>query len=182
LKIKFHFLDHKVKALGLHQAATVGEVITELASKIGLLDTDGWGIFEHTPEGDHYLRGPEYVGDVLSEWEAAKRNSMQPSKYLTLSRKNAQATTALGGGDCKFYFRKRLFKPGKDVPKDPVEYNLLFAQAVYSVVVSDDYAITDKIALQLAGLQAQVLWGNADPSHMSRYDEVQIDMHAHKYI
>ena len=41
---------------------------------------------------------------------------------------------ALGGSDAKLVFRKRVYKHIKDIPNDPVEYQLLYAEAVRKVV------------------------------------------------
>jgi hypothetical protein len=110
---------------------SAADVILDLSKKIGLQDTDGWAIFEQTPDSEHFIKGQEYVCDLLSQWEVAKRTSLQLTKYQTVSRKGAPDVSAMGAGDSKFIFRKRLFKTPKDIPNDPVEYNLLYAQAVH---------------------------------------------------
>lgn len=73
------------------------------------------------------------MGDVLSQWERDKRSSITMTKYTTVSRKPTY-TSAMGGGDSKFVFRKRVFRHPKEIPEDPVEYHLMYAQAVNSVV------------------------------------------------
>ena len=37
----------------------------------------------------------------------------------------------------------------------------------------DEFPVNEAVALQQAGLQAQVLWGNYDHPKMSRYDEIE---------
>ena len=41
----------------------------------------------------------------------------------------------------------------------------------------DEFPLNQEVALQLAGLQAQVLWGDYVQSKVSRYDEIEQFLH-----
>ena len=73
----------------------------------------------------------EYIKHLTICYSSEKL-SAQPSKYETVSKKGPKM--ALGGTDARLIFRKRVYKHVHDIPNDPVEYHLLYAEAVNKVV------------------------------------------------
>ena len=171
LVCRFHLLDGRTKAMDLHPADTAADAVVALATKLNLRNVDGWAIFEVTPEGERVLRGHDYVADVLTVWEmrakSENKNSTQTSTISTSSSVDSINNM------CMFMFKKRLFRTTGEIPRDPVEVGLLYSQAVHSVVRLDEFPVSERIALQLAGLQAQVSLGDFIPGRIRSYEDVE---------
>ena len=77
----------------------------------------------------------------------------------------------VGGGDAKLFLKRRLFRTPQKIPTDPVEYHLIYSQAVHSVL-HGDFPLNDQAALRLAGLKAQVDWGDYDAAQTGRLNNL----------
>nr|XP_034326517.1 myosin-I heavy chain isoform X5 [Crassostrea gigas] len=168
---KISFMDGKTKAVGVMPCDTAEDVLESVRKKITLQSVEGWALYEVSTDLDRYIRTYEFVADVLSGWELSDKLASQPSKYETISKKGPKM--ALGGTDAVIMLRKRVFKHITDIPNDPVEYRLLYAEAVQQVI-SDKFPVSDKVALQLAGLQAQVVCGEYEEGKDNRYSEAEL--------
>ncbi|XP_022817702.1 myosin-I heavy chain isoform X2 [Spodoptera litura] len=144
---RFFFLDGRTKAIDVHPADTAAAAAARLADKLGLgaQARAGWAVYQQRAGTEEHVRATHYLYDVIAAWEM-------------------QQGPGGGSADNRFVFKRRLFRGGRELPHDPVEVALLYAQAVHSVVKMDEFPVSEKVALQLAGLQAQVSLGEPPPS------------------
>ncbi|CAH2045125.1 unnamed protein product, partial [Iphiclides podalirius] len=144
---RFFFLDGRTKAIDVHPADTAAAAAARLADKLGLAPhaRAGWAVYQQRANKEDHVRAAHYLYDVIAAWEM-------------------QQGPGGGSADNRFVFKRRLFRGGRELPHDPVEVALLYAQAVHSVVKLDEFPVSEKVALQLAGLQAQVSLGEPPPS------------------
>ncbi|KAH8249819.1 hypothetical protein KR038_002247, partial [Drosophila bunnanda] len=153
---RFFFLDARTKAIDVHPTDTAADAVQKLAAKLNLSNTDGWAIYQSRPDGEEHIKSFDYLYDIISAWELKQATS-------DALRRFSNGSTP---GENRFVFKKRLFKSTRELSQDPVEISMLYSQAVYSVVKKDEFPVSEKVALQLAGLQAQVALG--DPSNQPK--------------
>lgn len=161
---RFFFLDGRTKAIDVHPTDSASDAVQKLAEKLCLCNTDGWAIYQSRPDGEEHVKSHDYLYDIIAAWELKQsKGATTPSGSMNGGGgNNTMRRNQIGSGENRFVFKKRLFKTTRELSQDPIEVNMLYAQAVYSVVKCDDFPVSEKVALQLSGLQAQVALG--DPS------------------
>ena len=170
---RFFFLDGRTKAIDVHPCDTAQDSVTKLADKIGLQSVDGWALFESGPSREAHIQGHHYLYDIISSWEVEQTQG-QAKTSPAKTKNNAASKRASSASDNRFIFKKRLYRQTREIPSDPVEVSLLFAQAVHSVVRCDELPVSEKVALQLAGLQAQVALGEPKSERAELYQDVDM--------
>ena len=172
-------MDGRTKALDVHPCDTAQDVLQKLADKIGLQSVEGWALYQSLGDNEDHIAQHSYLYDIISDWEIqAKSSQLQHSKSCkeqnNKKNKNARPQSGHGASENRFVMKKRLFWNVREIPSDPIEVSLLYAQAVHSVVKCDELPVSEKVALQLAGLQAQVALGEPQNARPELYQEIDL--------
>lgn len=125
---RFFFLDGRTKAIDVHPTDSAGDAVIKLAEKLNLSNTDGWAIYQSRPDGEEHVKSHDYLYDIIAAWE------LKQLKVQSAVNTNRRLINNSTSGENRFVFKKRLFKTTRELSQDPVEVNMLYAQAVYSVV------------------------------------------------
>lgn len=169
LTCKIYLLDGRCEVLSVHPCDTALDSLVKLAQKIDLQSVEGWAFYESYTPGLSKYPHPDYeqkgdfersvkshyfMADLISSWQDESSKKLTSNLSLKLMQKR------LDEGNFRLTLKKRIFR-GPKIRNDPVEISLLYAQAVNNVVKKDNFLVDENLALSLAGLQAQVILGNA---------------------
>ncbi|XP_046440084.1 myosin-I heavy chain-like isoform X4 [Daphnia pulex] len=179
---RIYFLDGKSRALDISPLDTAGDIVQRISESLGLNANDGWALYQGPAHGRFsHIKAHEFVCDVLTAWETKQESS--PSHHSGRSSVTTSGSGSTRGlkvvspastPENRFYFYRRLFRGSRELSEDPMEIALLYGQAVYSVVELDEFPINDKVSLQLAGLQLQVILGDPDSRKEETYDKLEV--------
>lgn len=169
LKCKVYLLNGRTETLSIHPCDTAVDALTKLAQTINLQSIEGWALyetyttgaskyphpeFEQKGDSERSVRSHYFIADLIASWQEGCDRKQSTSNSLKLSQKRIDA------GNFKLTLKKRIFR-GPKIRNDPIEISLLYSQAVHNVVKKDNFLVDENLGLSLAGLQAQVMFGNA---------------------
>ncbi|RKO92668.1 P-loop containing nucleoside triphosphate hydrolase protein [Blyttiomyces helicus] len=161
---RFGLLDGQEKDISINPTTTAGEVVKELAKLIDLKDPVGWSLYEVNWKLERAIKASDYIADIMSAWEKEKKVGTPTSHTITsrvLRKKTDSPLSPVFNVDANLVLKKRVFRNVQDPITDPVEYNLLYAQAVDSVA-RDSFPLSERVVMQMAALRAQVLLGDCE--------------------
>lgn len=144
--VRVHFIDSSIKAFSLDINASAHNLREIVVERIGLKEDGCFALFEKRDEWERCLEHDEKPVEIMESWEKAEGRKKE------------------GEGQFIFLFKKKIFLKDDDREmEDPVAKDLVYKQALNSVIVSD-YPCTPEEAIRLAGLEMQVVYSDHNPS------------------
>jgi len=141
---RVHFVDESCRAFALDENLSVEQLRSIVVEKIGLVEDSCFALFEKRDDWERCLDSDEKPTELMDEWQKLEKKK--------------------DGVDPKLLFKKKIFLRDDDREmKDSVAKHLLYIQALHSVIESEYPSSVDE-ALQLAGLQVQVTYGEHNPN------------------
>jgi len=149
--VRVHFIDGTCRAFALDESATVDSLRSIVLEKIELREDGCFALFERRDDWERCLDSDEKPCELMDEWARIGESDKAKKKDVVVS-------------EPKFLFKKKIFLRDDDRElKDTVAKHHLYIQALYSVVESE-YPSTIEEAVNLAGLQVQVTYGDHNSS------------------
>ncbi|XP_077178626.1 pleckstrin homology domain-containing family H member 1 isoform X3 [Paroedura picta] len=151
--IPVHFMNGTYQVVGFDGSSTVEEFLQYLNQETGMRQSSlsGFSLFTDDPSGrdiEHCLQGPMKICDVISKWEQALKE-LNPGKYEGGSR------------IVKLTYKNRLYFRCQAKGETDRE-RLLLAFQISSEIARGRFPVNKELALEMAGLMAQVEYGDLD--------------------
>lgn len=150
--VRIHFMDDSSKAFPVDDVTTAEQLKNTIVERLDLKEHGCFAIFEKKDNWERCLDNEEKPCELMTLW------NIDPKK------KDSNKQESLSELSCAFIFKKKIFlRDDEKEMQDPVARNLVYIQAVHSVIESE-YPCTIEDALRLASLQVQIVYGDHRPS------------------
>jgi len=172
-KISFevNLLNKTKNTVELSSTSTSSDIIKEILKMNEIKDINGWSLYytSHQDSALKFIKGTEYISDIISEWEALNKNEnsiiYNELKMNPQFSSNSNALNQLYC--CKAVLKKRLFRNPQENINNLVEHELIMCQALENIK-HDWYNIPLTSNQEIIALKAQVLYGDYTPENMKK--------------
>jgi len=138
--VRVHLIDGTCKSFAIDVSATVDQLRTMVMEKIQLVEMSSFALFERKDDCERCLDPEEKPCELMNEWVNAEKKK--------------------DGQEPRIIFKKKIFLRDDDREmKDSVAKHFLYIQALHSVIESE-YPMNAEDAINLAGLQVQINYGD----------------------
>lgn len=146
--VRVHFIDGSSRAFAVDINASAHNLREIVVEKIGLKEDGCFALFEKRDDWERCLEHDEKPVEIMEAWEKL------PGRGKGKDDETAPV----------FLFKKKIFLKDDDREmEDPVAKDLVYKQALNSVIVSD-YPCQPEDAIRLAGLQMQSTYKDHNPA------------------
>lgn len=159
--LKVSTLDGTLKTLMIDDTQPVANLMAVICAKLGITNHDEYSLVREFPEGDenNVNAGNSIKKDYKMEHLRKKLKTDEDINWI-----NPGASLREQGIDEKegvLLKRKFFFSDGNIDSHDPIQLNLLYVET-RDAILKGTHPVTENLAIQLAGLQTHIQFGNHD--------------------
>jgi len=159
--LKVSTLDGTLKTLMIDDTQPVANLMAVVCAKLGITNHDEYSLVREFPEGDenNANAGNSFKRDYKMEHLRKKLKTDEETNWI-----NPGASLREQGIDEKegvLLKRKFFFSDGNIDSHDPIQLNLLYVET-RDAILKGTHPVTENLAIQLAGLQTHIQFGNHD--------------------
>lgn len=159
--LKVSTLDGTLKTLMIDDTQPVANLMAIICAKLGITNHDEYSLVREVPEGDenNVNVGNSLKKDHKMEHLRKKLKTDEDTNWI-----NPGASLREQGIDEKegvLLKRKFFFSDGNIDTHDPIQLNLLYVET-RDAILKGTHPVTENLAIQLAGLQTHIQFGNHD--------------------
>ncbi|VVC41903.1 FERM conserved site,Vinculin/alpha-catenin,PH domain-like,IRS-type PTB domain,Talin, central,Ubiquitin- [Cinara cedri] len=168
--LKVHMLDGTLKTLLVDDSQPVANLMVVICTKIGITNHDEYSLVRENLEEE--VENKANFGTLTLKRKKEDREREKDAKMEQLRKKlktddevnwvdpsKTLREQGIDEGEPVLLRRKFFFSDGNIDSHDPVQLNLLYVQA-RDAILDGTHPVTEKLALQLAGIQTHIQFGN----------------------
>lgn len=159
--LKVSILDGTVKTLMIDDTQPVANLMALICAKLGITNHDEYSLVRELPEGNE---------NNVNAGNSIKKN--QKMEHLRKKLKTDEDNNWINPGaslreqgidenEGVLLKRKFFFSDGNIDTHDPIQLNLLYVET-RDAILKGTHPVTESLAIQLAGLQTHIQFGNHD--------------------
>lgn len=159
--LKVRTLDGTLKTLMIDDTQPVANLMAMICAKLGITNYDEYSLVREFPEGDE---NNVNVGNSIKKDNKMEHLRKKLKTDEDINWINPGASLREQGIDEQegvLLKRKFFFSDGNIDTHDPIQLNLLYVET-RDAILKGTHPVTENLAIQLAGLQTHVQFGNHD--------------------
>ncbi|ORX81933.1 hypothetical protein BCR32DRAFT_219808 [Anaeromyces robustus] len=165
-----NLLNKSKNTVELTSTTTSSDVIKNILKMNDIKDINGWSLYYscHQDSVLKFIKGTEYISDIISEWETLNKNENSIYNELKMNPQFTGNSNALNQlYCCKVILKKRLFRNPQENITNLAEHELIICQALENMK-HDWYNIPPNNIQQIIALKAQQLYGDYSNENMRK--------------
>lgn len=159
--LKVSTLDGTIKTLMIDDTQPVANLMAVICAKLGITNHDEYSLVRELPEGDENNVNTGNTIKKNYKMEHLRKKLKTDEDINWINPGSSLREQGIDENEGVLLKRKFFFSDGNIDTHDPIQLNLLYVET-RDAILKGTHPVTENLAIQLAGLQTHIQFGNHD--------------------